>query len=156
MRFTGQWPTPTVWDEHPNWEYALNEGGVPGQDESTLRPAEENDIIGPDVAYTAGELTQADGRGLPALIEMDHGRPVGIFAFVTRESVWAVRELGMPPRWQPVSPDWIPKQESQLAVSLDDSSVFPAVVRFKLPHNLGEDSRKFRIDADGTFHEWTG
>ena len=41
LRFTGEWPPPGVWLQYPNWEYALDEEGAPGHDETTLRPSDE-------------------------------------------------------------------------------------------------------------------
>jgi hypothetical protein len=73
LRFTGEWPPVELWAEHPNWEYALDEEDVPGQDETTLRPAKDASVVGPDTAFTAGEVMQADGTRLPALIEVIEG-----------------------------------------------------------------------------------
>lgn len=55
LRFTGEWPPPDLWKEYPNWEPALEEEGEPGQDETTLRPGEEQRfVIG--FGFTAGEV----------------------------------------------------------------------------------------------------
>ena len=48
LRFTGEWPPVELWAEQPNWEYALDEEDVQGQDETTLRPAADSSVVGPD------------------------------------------------------------------------------------------------------------
>jgi len=87
-RYTGGWPPPVVLDEIPNWQNALDEEGVPGQDESTIKPAENQRTITDDAEYTAADVVVADGRETPALIELDSGRPERVICFdgqVTRE-----------------------------------------------------------------------
>jgi hypothetical protein len=155
LRFTGEWPPPSVWDRYPNWEHALDEESVDGQDETTLRPSSVQTIVDEDAAFTAGEVVQADGTKLPALIELLWRKPVGVSAFVTSRIAWNVRELGGPARWKCTVQDWLPEGERQPSVSFSDTSVFPLEVRFRLPHVMGSQPLRFVIRADGSMNMLT-
>ena len=148
-RFTGTWPPPSLWERYPNWETALDEEGLPGQDETTLRPSTEAEIVDPAAAFTAGDATQADGTQRPALIELDAGAPLGVSVFLAPNTAWSVRLLGRPARWTSIIEDWLPVDQRQPSVSLRDLAVFPLEVRFRLPHVKGQLQLTFRILPEG-------
>jgi hypothetical protein len=68
LRFTDIWPQPELWRTTPNWRRALDEEGLTGQDESTLKPGLEQRFIDDTVDFTAGEAWLPDGRIIPVLI----------------------------------------------------------------------------------------
>lgn len=132
LRFTGAWPPLDLWDNYPNWEYALDEEDLPGQDDTTLRPAENSHSIDEDVVFTVGEITLADGRLLPALLELLDGEIVGVTAFTSNVNGWNVRLIGNPATWTCIVEDWLPAEDRSPYVTPDDGSVFPAVVKSRL------------------------
>ena len=105
--------------------------------------------MGREIVFTAGEVVQFDGTRLPALIEVIECRPVGVSGFVTAREAWSVRELGQPPRWECIVEDWLPENERQPSVSFSNTNVFPLAVRFRLPHQAGQEPRRFRIEPTG-------
>ena len=74
LRFTGDFPPLDVLERFPNWENALDEEEVEGQDETTIRPTEEQHVLTPEVVFTAGVIIQADGTWLPAMWKCPPGR----------------------------------------------------------------------------------
>lgn len=150
LRFTGEWPPQELWARYPNWEYALDEEDLPGQDETTLRPAADQTVVGDEVAFTAGEVEQANGVRLPALIGLQGGTPGSFTAFVSEADGWTVMHLGKPPSWTCIVQDWLPEEERSSHVSLADATVFPVVVRSRLPLAGGQRRLEFRIRPDGT------
>lgn len=148
LRFTGEWPPPDLWKEYPNWEPALEEEGEPGQDETTLRPGEEQRfVIG--FGFTAGEVEQANGQRLPALLSVC-GEVDGVTAFTSEKGGWSIQRLGRPARWVCTIEDWLPEAERSPSVSLEDPSVFPLRVRSLLPARETGKALEFEIRADGS------
>ena len=82
LRFN-QTPPIELWRTYPLWEYCIDEEGVPGQDEGTLRPSDAPnwnlrfDHSAPcgDLAFVCGEATLADGTRLPTLLSF-YGAPI--------------------------------------------------------------------------------
>jgi hypothetical protein len=148
LRFTGEWPPPGLWKQYPNWESALEEEGEPGQDETTLRPSEEQRFV-ISFGFTAGEVEQANGQRLPALLsvcdEID-----GVTAFTSETGGWSIQRLGRPARWVCTVEDWRPEAERAPSVSLEDPSVFPLRVRSLLPVRETGKLLEFTIRADGS------
>ncbi len=68
LRFTGQAPPPGLLERYPNWQNAYEEEGMPEQDETTLRPADNQSTIDDIVSCTAGDAIFASGQRLPALL----------------------------------------------------------------------------------------
>lgn len=153
LRLTGEWPPRTLWAEYPNWEPALDEEGLPDQDESTLRPSGNQTEIGEDVAFTAGEAEQSDGLRLPALVELIDGSAVGVTVFTAEADGWSVRELGHPARWVCIVPDWNPEHDRSPSVSFDDLGVFPLLVRSRLALVKTGNPVQFKILPDGTLEK---
>ena len=133
LRFTGETPPQSLWEQYPNWEYALDEEGEPGQDETTLRPSEEQQFISSDVAFTVGIAVQADGARLPAFLEVINAELSGINVFPSPTESWSVRLLGTPALWVCITNDWLPLEERGPVASPDDNRIFPLYVESRLP-----------------------
>ncbi len=71
LRFTGRLPTEAALRQFPNWEFALEEEGLPDQDETTLRPADEQARIEWETACTAATATTPDGTELMVILRGD-------------------------------------------------------------------------------------
>lgn len=148
LRFTGEWPPPDLWAQFPNWEYAFDEEGEPDQDETTLRPSDERQFV-IEFGFTAADLEQANGRCVPALLAVN-GDPDGLTAFTSDTGGWSVQRLGTPARWVCIVEDWLPKAERAPSVSFEDASVFPLLVRSRLPSRESGKPLQFAIRSDGT------
>ncbi len=149
LRFTGEWPPIRLWDEYPNWEFALGEEDDEFQDETTLKPDENQFFIGKYTAYTAGKVVQANGKTLPALIEIIHPNIAGVYGFINEQDCWMVREIGTPPKWTCIVYEWLNESDRGPTVSFDDKDVFPIIVKLKLPWKLGGIPDKFIINSNG-------
>lgn len=64
-RLTGRRPSPAQLRKWPNWRHCHDEEGEGGQDETTIRPDDEQSVIGPETTCTAFRLSTADGRRFP-------------------------------------------------------------------------------------------
>ena len=134
LRFTSDWPPPSLWSRYPNWTFAYDEEDRPGQDETTLKPASEQDRISEEVDYTAAEAEQSNGVKLPALIEMITGKAWGVQVFGV-EARWSVQLLGTPGEWK-----------CETGMSFGDRSVFPLTVRSRLSSANGQ---RVVLEIDG-------
>jgi hypothetical protein len=126
-RYTGEWPPLHVLNEFPNWEYALDEEGIEGQDETTIRPELEQNHITRNTVFTAGKVTQADGSAREAILTLINGDIDAVDIFINETDCWRVYRT--PSGWQPFEEDWLPENQRMPVVLLTDSSVFPLHVR---------------------------
>jgi hypothetical protein len=131
LRFTGEWPPMRVLKAYPNWEYALDEEGVEGQDETTIRPEAQQNVISGDTAYTAAEARQADGTERRAIVAIVGGRIDAVDVYVTEVDTWRVGRVG--DRWEPFLQSWLPESQRMPCVSLSDTTIFPLRVTTVLP-----------------------
>jgi hypothetical protein len=150
-RFTGAWPPPALWSRFPNWEYALDEEDVPGQDETTLRPADQHEFMIED-GFTAADVELANGHRLPALLSVN-GSVDGLTAFTSDADGWSIRLLGVPPRWVCVVEDWLPENERSPSVAFSDPGVFPLRVRSRLRAKESGEHLSFTLTPDGNMLE---
>jgi hypothetical protein len=141
LRYTGCFPPAEVLQRFPNWEYALDEEHLDGQDETTLRPASDQKAIADQVCFTAGLLTLPSGRRLKAMLEVDHGSIQGLTALEDGRWSWCLRLLGKPAGWQSIPFDWSPDHERPRAVSQADSEVFPLIAESLLSVGEGANAR---------------
>jgi hypothetical protein len=75
LRFSG-WHIPLEhWDDHPCWEFALDEEGVKGQDETTMRPCVEPSIT-EFTNVAAAYAIAANGERFPAMVSLTIDRTV--------------------------------------------------------------------------------
>lgn len=153
LRYTGDWPPPDVLQKYPNWTYALDEEGEPGQDETTVKPEDEQSFITPDTHCTAANLWPTDGRTMPAIICLMRGLPVGVSAFDRRWS-WSVWKNRHTKLWEPAVQDYLPENERLPSVVLSDNSFFPLRFASVLPREIGGQPWRFEIRPDGSLAEW--
>lgn len=153
LRYTGEFPPVDVIQQYPNWDYALEEEGIDGQDESTLRPEPEQSCITNVTAFTAGDILLASGENLLGLIEVIGCKTYSVEVFEGNSS-WRV--LLYPPtgKWQPYIEDWLPENERRQSVALADPRVFPLRVASRLPLNTTGVPWRIEIRPDGTGAPW--
>jgi hypothetical protein len=150
LRFTGEWPPPEILADYANWEYALDEEGEPGQDETTMRPESEQRFITPATVFTAGEIETNSGERIPAILEMFEGTIEGINALIPHGAPWRIYRAGSVKKWIPYTEDWLSeKDRTHSAVSLADNSLFPIIIRSSLPKQRGERKWAFSVDSQG-------
>ncbi|MCR4415583.1 MAG: hypothetical protein NUV77_24490 [Thermoguttaceae bacterium] len=156
VRITGDNPSPELLEKYPNWEYALDEEDVPGQDETTLRPAENQSLITEDVAFTAATVWLNDGRECPAIIELCRG-VAGVQFFLDGRWYRLVRcvdRFEQFERWEPFVEDWLPEEERSPSVSLSDQAFFPLRFSSRLPYYPTSLPIRTRILPDGGEEAW--
>lgn len=153
LRFTGEFPPPEYPEQHPNWANAYDEESVEGQNETTLKPHDQQSYIDEEVSFTAGEVLRADGAMNVALIEVIAAVPQAVYVF--GGTLWGVALHYPEKRWDSLRQDWIPAEERMKAVSLDDASVFPLQVASRLPKMKGGERIRFEIKPDGSAKDIT-
>lgn len=152
LRYTGDWPPPEVLRGYPNWVFAYDEEGEEGQDETTVKPEDQQAFITTETQLTAGRLFLADGHTLPAIICMENGSPVGVSAFEGRWT-WSVWRDGRTKAWRPATEDYLPESERLPSVSLSDARVFPLRFATLLPYGRGGQPWQIEIRPDGSGSE---
>lgn len=150
LRFTGEWPPVIYWGEYPNWTYALDEEGVPGQDETTLKPSGQQTVIDESVAYTTGIARLASGRELPALLEIIDSEVWGVDVFINEKTSWRIFYEISSNHWKCFIQDWLPPDQRMPSVSLGDRNVFPLTITSRLPKGNNGNKYQFVIKPDGT------
>jgi hypothetical protein len=140
-RYTGEWPPIDVLERYPNWEYALDEEGDEGQDETTIRPEPEQRHVTSHTAFTTGTATQSDGTHRRAVLGITFGQVQSVDILVDDNTCWTL--IRMPSGW---CQSWLPKEERMLSISLTDPHIFPLHVISDLPDATGN-SVDLRIEA---------
>lgn len=158
LRITGDNPSPELLEQYPNWENALDEEGDDGQDETTLRPAEDQSVIGEYVPFTAGIAWLNDGRECAAILEMIDGIS-GLQFYLDghwyRVIRWSGR-FGEFERWEPFVQEWLPEDERAFApFSLDDERFFPLRFVSRLPFHKTSSPIRARILPGGGKDAWS-
>jgi hypothetical protein len=86
-RLTGRLPSPTQLKKWPNWRDCLDEEDEEGQDESTIRPSDDQKQIAKDATYTAAVVIGTDGRRRVGLLhnpfpgDLRKGRAEEVYVF---------------------------------------------------------------------------
>lgn len=136
LRFTGENPPVELWDRFPNWQNAYEEEGLPGQDETTLRPADNQQIIDDEVTFTVGNAILASGETVATLLGILCGELDWVYVYPNLQSdaCWVLR-LDVPShRWVAMNDDWfLQSNERLLPVPIADQNVFPLRVASRLP-----------------------
>jgi hypothetical protein len=143
LRYTPGPPPLKVLAKYPNWRNALDEEGEDGQDESTIRPDDVSDHIGPETEFTAADITLVSGKRLPALLfgatDLWNGNAESI-AVYEGSQIWHL-EFSDRAWWASKYPEG--------NESLVDQSKFPATVVSRLPGVPNGSSLKFELLAKG-------
>ena len=152
-RYTGSFPPIDVLAQFPNWENAIDEEGEDGQDETTLRPADEQTYIGEWVPFTAADAWLASGEHCPAIGYVID--PVGITSLhVFNGDDWRELRYDLETQlWSPFVADYIPEPDRPPTVSLSDTSIFPLRVSTRLPFEPGGEPFATTIDSNGREQE---
>jgi hypothetical protein len=129
LRFTGENPPPGLWVRFPNWQNAYEEEGLPGQDETTLRPSDNQETIDDDVTFTAADAVFADGRTVPALLGVLAGDVGWIYIYPqpAEDDCWLLYLDLVSDRWTAMNGDAL------LPVPTEDANLFPMRVASRLP-----------------------
>jgi hypothetical protein len=126
LRYTGDWPPPEILREYPNWICAWDEEGEEDQDETTLKPEDEQSMITADTIHTVGDVLLADGRS---------------FVYKTK-------------RWVSLDQNWLPPERRMPTVDFADSRTFPLRLSTRLPHAETGEPVRLEIRPDGSAAEW--
>jgi hypothetical protein len=154
IRLTGEWPSLEFLAKYPNWEYALDEEGEEGQDETTIRPASNQTSIDEGTAYTAGTAFLSDGRSLPAILVIFH-HPLhcpSVNVLTNDNDAWRLEFNRDSNCWEPFVETWRPEAERSPSVCIGDPKVFPLVVKSVLPVKSSGRVLSFAILRDGRTH----
>lgn len=95
IRYTGENPPEHVLLTFPNWIQALDEEGIEGQDETTLKPDETQTVISADTQHTAADAIIYSGKSCAALLSLENGRIESVTVY---DGMWSVRVDG--DKWQ--------------------------------------------------------
>jgi hypothetical protein len=146
LRYTGCWPPPDVLAQYPNWIYALDEEGEEDQDETTIKPEDQQHYISERTCFTAADIVLAGGVVKTGFITVDEIVPCAIDVFDGQEW-WSVGK-GNGRRWETGTQSWLPTEEGRPTVSLDDRRIFPLVAKSRLQKIDGE-PMTISVSADG-------
>jgi len=149
-RYTGDWPPPKVLQRIPNWEMAYDEEGMYGQDETTIRPQEEQTVITSDTVHTAGDVTLADGRTYPAIITVVSGPPESC-SFHDGKRWRTIQKFRK--KWEALVQTYLPEKKRQTPLDLKDKSTFPLRIRTQLLHQGGK-QWQIEIRPNGSEKVW--
>ena len=147
LRFTGENPPLEYLEQFPNWSNAYDEEGDDDQDETTLKPHEQQNFIDDHVSFTTADLKTANGAKYVALLEVIAGVPCALDVY-DNES-WILQNRNYPiDQWRSLREPWLPEDLKTKEILFDDTSIFPLQVRSRLPRTNGENIH-FQIEMNG-------
>lgn len=141
LRYTGCYPPPEVLTTYPNWELATDEEGEPDQDETTLRPEDQQQCISDYTAASAANVTFANGKRECGVFDLMSFYVISISVFAGSDW-WSLDLQNDRKTWTVYVQHWLPERERAPVVSLSDTAIFPLRIRSVLP------------DADGNYIEF--
>jgi hypothetical protein len=148
-RYTGEFPPTDVVDRFANWDYALDEETEDGQDETTIRPEDQQSYISEWTAFTAADVFLPSEKQLVALLELVAGQFTGLNVFDPPHRWRLVFDLANK-TWQRFVEDWLPEADRSPSVSLEDANVFPLRIITRLPLGKGGKTWQAVIDSNGS------
>lgn len=137
--------TPSDLAAYPVWEFALDEEGEEGQDEATVRPLPDQDVVfNGDVARAT--FVAADGTQFTGYVTPDPGRDPG---WLQPTIVTEHGQVNFWFGWQEngVTDGMIGPLYERLSKSPEE--LFPLTYRVDLPWNTGSDSSTFAGQITG-------
>jgi hypothetical protein len=135
LRFAGENPPIRLWTRYPNWRNAIEEEGLPGQDETTLRPADNQQSIDDDVNFTAGDAVRANGQRVPAMLGLLSGELGWVYVYPdpSEDTCWMLSFHMPSQRWVAMNDDLFLQGDGLTRVPVGNSGVFPLRVTSRLP-----------------------
>ncbi|MFN0052766.1 MAG: hypothetical protein ACKV0T_11285 [Planctomycetales bacterium] len=135
LRFTGENPPVRLWSRYPNWKNAYEEEGFPGQDETTLRPADNQLTVDDDVSFTAGDAVLSNGKIVPAMLGVDSGELGWVYVYPepSSDDCWMLSFNVPSQRWLAMNDVCLLQSGGMVGVPVGDSAVFPIRVNSRLP-----------------------
>ncbi|WP_146399679.1 hypothetical protein [Pseudobythopirellula maris] len=149
-RITGELPSVALLKKYPNWENALDEEGLEGQDESTLRPHPIQDSIPDDFLFTAGEVHAPSGETFNALIEIDYGAVncVTVYSGSSPSACWSFYQSVRLDGWATdCLASFRNSSEDRTPAPIEDPTVFPLVLETRLPFGRTGEKIVVRVDS---------
>ncbi|HLJ88000.1 MAG TPA: hypothetical protein VKZ53_14355 [Candidatus Angelobacter sp.] len=135
LRYTGCWPSLDVLIQYPNWVFIFDEENAEGQDETTIKPEDQQSRISEETCFTTADATLADGRIKTAIIRLDENQPSALDVF-DEGDWWSVQQRSGK-NWETVDEIWLPEKERRPTVSLNDQGIFPLIAKSRLPRSDG-------------------
>jgi hypothetical protein len=134
LRFTGANPPVSLWPRYPNWQNAYDEEGLPDQDETTLRPADNQESIDDDVSFTAGDAVLANGESVPAMLGVLSGKLEWVYVYPdpSLDDCWVLSFDVPSQRWVAMNEDWFLQSAGIIRAPVNDASIFPIRVTSRL------------------------
>jgi hypothetical protein len=148
-RYTGAFPPIEVLAQYPNWQNALEEEGEDGQDETTIRPADEQTYIAEFVTFTAADAVLASGEHAVAIGCVIESVGIAYLYVFNGTDWWELRYDEQTQLWRPFTPTYIPEPERPPTVSLSDTSIFPLRFTTRVPFEPGGEPFTATINPDG-------
>lgn len=146
LRYTGENPAIEALVQFPNWINAYDEEGVEGQDETTLKPDDEQRWITDMTAFTAGDIVFANGSTFAILIALVNGEVTGFSIYREPESPY----LSYDEYWSlwSVLPDY-GSQDRERSERWWKQQQFPARACSRLSMQSTEKRWSVEIDGEG-------
>jgi hypothetical protein len=133
LRYTGCWPEIEMLKTYPNWVFAADEEGESDQDETTIKPEDQQSFISDETAYTAATAIMPSGSCADAIVSVVEGRIEAVDVWDGRDW-WRVLYDSRLRSWTPFVETWLPDGERCASVSLSDARFFPARIVSRLPY----------------------
>jgi len=151
LRFTGENPPVGLWPRFPNWQNAYEEEGFPDQDETTLRPADNQETIDDDVSFTAGDAVLANGQIVPAMLGVLSCELGWIYVYPdpSLDVCWVLSFHVPSQRWTAMNDVWFLQGDGLVRVPVENSSVFPIRVTSRLPLQRKGEIITLEIESPG-------
>lgn len=148
-RYTGDFPPVDVIESFPNWDYALDEEGEEGQDETTIRPEDDQTHINEYTGFTAVDVWLASGDRCVGLAEILASEITAVNV-VEHGNWWRVVFNVPEGRWKPYIETWNSRNRDAEFFKHNEVRIFPVRVETRLPMRTTGRRVRLEIRGDGT------
>ena len=134
-RYTGEWPPIEILEKFSNWDYALDEEDVEGQDETTIKPQENQIEVDSATCGSVADISLPSGEkthGVVVLADKDI-----LFVDFLFNKKWHRIEKKKDV-WIPLYEEWLPVERRAPKFDIKDGRFFPMEVISRVPIQGGE------------------
>lgn len=146
-RYTGVLPPIDVIQSFTTWEFCLDEEGVEGQDESTIRPQDTSGILTCETNACSVRIQLANGLVTYGLIWMSDYNIESMRFHMNQSYAWLVKEFECP-QWTTSERKW-GTALGGISLDLREDTVFPMKVTLLCANAAELDTHWFFIGIDG-------
>jgi hypothetical protein len=134
-RYTGEWAPIEVLEKFSNWDYALDEEDIEGQDETTIKPQENQKEIDSTTCASVADIDLPSGERIHGIIVLVD-KSILFVDFLFNEQWYRIEKRN--DVWVTLYEEWLPIERRAPKIDMTDKRFFPMHVVSRLPVQGGK------------------